>query len=88
MALILTTIFMASQEPSVRPSKRKRSARKLGPMTEDDDSALDTVMFEERKVGGSQQKVLIPVRLDKVQEEGGQPTSGSGPDPDPDCNME
>ena len=57
-------------------------------MTEDDDSALDTVMFEERKVGGSQQKVLIPVRLDKVQEEGGQPTSGSGPDPDPDCNME
>jgi hypothetical protein len=56
---------MANQGPSGCPVKRKRTTRKLGPIAEDDDLALDTAMFEDMSEGDTRRKVLVPVRLEE-----------------------
>ena len=60
-------------DPFVRLKKRRRIGKKSMAMTEDDDSAVDTAIYEKNYETG--QKVLMPVRLD-VQSE-----PAAAPDP-------
>ena len=53
-------------DPFVRLKKRRRIGKKSLAMTEDNDSAVDTAIYE--KNYETSQKVLMPVRLD-VQSE-------------------
>ena len=59
-------------------------------MAEDDDSALDTAMYQDVDVGSSRRRILVPVNLDKETD----PSQGEGantstiePEPEPDYNM-
>jgi len=63
-------------------------------MAEDDDSALDTAMYQDIRVGSSRSKILVPVRLDEetgLSQVEGADTSTIDPKPepgaDPDYNM-
>lgn len=54
-------------------------------MVEDDDSALDTVMYQHMDIDNTRQKVLVPVRLDQVHKAGPSiPDTVPEPNPDPD----
>ena len=60
-------------------------------MAEDDDSALDTAMFQDKWNGSNRRRVLVPVRLDEnnglsQEEEAGSSTIGPEPKPDHDMN--
>jgi hypothetical protein len=83
---------MANQSTSGRPAKRKKTSRKLGPMAEDDESALDTAMYQDICVGSSWGKILVPVNLDKETglsqvEEADTLLIYPEPEPEPDHNM-
>jgi len=73
---------MASPDPAVRLRKRKRTARKAGPLVEGDDASLDTAMYQEIPTGSSRQKILVPVRLDKPGRD------RNGPEPAPECETQ
>ena len=74
---------MSTLGPSVHLGKRRRTGRKLAPMTEDDDSAVDTVMYQSLDIDNTRQKMLVPVRLDQIHKVG--PVV---PDPDPEPEPE
>jgi hypothetical protein len=76
---------MASTGTSGRPGKRKREGRKMKPIAEDDDAALDTAMY----VGNSGHRVLVPVRFDDevAPSNEGRTEPEPEPEPEPDFDM-
>ena len=72
---------MSTSGPSVCLGKRRRTGRKLAPMAEDDDSAVDTVMYQSLDIDNTRQKMLVPVWLDKIHKVG---PLVPDPNPDPD----
>src|ERR671939_131105 len=57
---------MSSQQTSSALGKRKRGSRKLKPLLEDADEALDTAVRQEVSAEGSTTKFTVPFRLDQA----------------------
>jgi len=72
---------MAHLGPPVHLGKWRRTTRKLAPMAEDDDAALDTAMLQYDEEGHPSYKIVVPVRLDQQIQPGAGP-SHTGPEPE------
>src|SRR5258707_111267 len=73
---------MSLPGPAVRLGKCRRTSRKLLAMVEDNDLALDTVMYQLEDCHPERPRVLVPVWLDRPQNSG-QTASELGPDAEP-----